>query len=65
MNYSITVKCPNCGTENHRAMKASATASREMWTCDSEAGGCDKEFVVELTLGTPTARVFKLEEVPQ
>lgn len=65
MNYSIHVKCPNCGTENHRAMKASAMASREMWTCFLDDGGCDKEFVVELTLGTPVVRVFKLEEVPQ
>lgn len=60
MNLIINCPCPYCGKVNRvRERDISYTSGRGITTCDSEHGGCDKDFAYGWTL-TPTIKTSPL-----
>lgn len=59
MKRTITVNCPYCG----RRVNVSVTndyGQKKVVACDKEDGGCDKDFVVAVTVSI-NAKALKIE----
>lgn len=55
------ISCPYCGFSERRKITFSSYGkSKEIITCNLEAGGCEKDFVVESQL-TTIANIKKIE----
>ncbi len=69
MNYDyqwITATCPHCGFLNKISSQFLENRNPKAIYCDSEEGGCDKLFVVKVTL-IPKIEIFNVvvpEEAP-
>ena len=49
MRAIVFVPCPYCGLENKRTAELkSQVGEDELWHCDIESGGCDKQFHIRL-----------------
>lgn len=57
----IQITCPYCGFSERREITFSSyVKSKQIITCNLEAGGCEKDFVVESQL-TTIANIKKIE----
>lgn len=59
MKRTITVKCPYCGARMNVAV-TNDYRQKKVVTCDMENGGCDKDFVVSVTVSIST-KSLKIE----
>ena len=50
----IDIICPNCGFKNQINIKYTQLKIKEIITCDSEIGGCDKDFLVSIKFNLTT-----------
>lgn len=62
----IFIACPylDCGYENNKIYMTSYYSEKRVITCDSEAGGCDQDFVAYVSL-RPVIHTSRLEEVSE
>jgi hypothetical protein len=61
INLSLNVRCPYCGLENIVPLDIdSRFIPKQIVTCDTEIGGCDKDFVIDPHFEI-TADVYKIE----
>lgn len=59
MNRIVFVKCPYCGHENNLFVKDDLR-QRTIECCDSEDGGCDRNFAVYINVSI-VAKGLKIE----
>ncbi len=61
MKVTVRPKCPYCNVENTVTVeKENVRKTQGLVTCDNEIGGCDKNFVLAVSL-EPIVEVKKIE----
>lgn len=64
LTFMVEVKCPYCDFENKRRVDFKESSIMEVWYCDSEEGGCDRRFVVDVFLAQEI-KAKKIEGEPE
>lgn len=59
--HSEVFHCPHCGKETRIHMEAMGSKKHDLITCGLEYGGCDKEYVIEVSNLVTVKVVYKLE----
>ena len=54
------VICPYCEHGNHYELELTRYFKKEIFTCDLEEGGCDRDFIVRW-IWRPETQVKKIE----
>ena len=63
INLSVKAICPYCGLENIFNLNIdSHYIPKQIVTCDTEIGGCDKDFVIDPHFEI-NADVYKIEGI--
>lgn len=59
----LKFKCPHCGFENATTgvVIRGFFTHRELYQCDGEEGGCDRDFVINVRVEQPIVSVQKIE----
>lgn len=46
MKTFINIKCPHCQFKDSREVLFTSYSDKEIVTCNIDAGGCDKDFII-------------------
>ena len=56
----IPINCPYCGRLNNYTQEVNPYGGQRIVTCDMDAGGCDKRFVLEYEVSV-NAKALKIQ----
>jgi hypothetical protein len=63
MKARTEITCPYCNTQQNRLVEADTFEKYEVTTCDVEGGGCDKTFVMRITVSIVVETLALVYEV--